>query len=512
AAAAIIVVDNLTVGSIIYEYNDTIPATVVISQNPAAGTPVPIGSSVNLVVSSGQPLVPNVVDMNEADANAAITAVDNLTVGTVTYEYSDTVADGNVINQNPAAGTPIPIGSSVDLVVSSGQPLVPNVLDMNEADANAAITAVDNLTVGTVTYEYSDTVADGNVISQNPSAGTTVAVGSSVDLVVSSGQPLVPNVLDMNEADANAAITAVDNLTVGTVTYEYSDTVADGNVISQNPAAGTPVPIGSSVDLAVSSGQPLVPNVLDMNEADANTAITAVDNLTVGTVTYEYSDTVADGNVISQNPSAGTPVPIGSSVDLVVSLGQPQVPNVLDMNEADANTAVTAVDNLTVGTVTYEYSDTVADGNVISQNPVGGTTVPVGSSVNLVVSSGQPLVPNVLDMNEADANAAITAVDNLTVGTVTYEYSDTVADGNVISQNPAAGTPVPIGSSVDLVVSSGQPLVPNVLDMNEADANTTITAVDNLTVGTVTYEYSDTVADGNVISQDPVGGTTVAVG
>ncbi|MHA2274077.1 MAG: hypothetical protein ACXACI_19745 [Candidatus Hodarchaeales archaeon] len=41
------------------------------------------------------------------------------------------------------------------------------------------------------------------------------------------------------------------------------------------------VPIGSSVDLVISSGQPLVPNVLDMNEADANTAITAVDNLTL---------------------------------------------------------------------------------------------------------------------------------------------------------------------------------------------------------------------------------------
>jgi beta-lactam-binding protein with PASTA domain len=501
ANAAITAVDNLTVGAVTYEYSDTVADGNVISQDPSAGTPVPIGSSVDLVISLGQPQVPNVLDMNEADANAAITAVDNLTV-----------ADGNVISQDPVGGATVAVGSSVNLVVSSGQPEVPNVVDMNEADANAAITAVDNLTVGTVTYEYSDTVADGNVISQDPVGGTTVAVGSSVDLVVSSGQPLVPNVLDINEADANAAITAVDNLTVGAVTYEYSDTVADGNVISQDPAAGTPVPIGSSVDLVISLGQPAVPNVLDMNEADANAAITAVDNLIVGTVTYEYSDTVADGNVISQNPVGGATVAVGSSVDLVVSSGQPQVPNVLDMNEADANATITAVDNLTVGTVTYEYSDTVADGNVISQDPAAGTPVPIGSSVDLVVSSGQPEVPNVLDMNEADANAAITAVDNLTVGTVTYEYSDTVADDNVITQDPSAGTPVPIGSSVDLVISLGQPAVPNVLDMNEADANAAITAVDNLTVGTVTYEYSDTVADGNVISQDPSAGTEVPIG
>ncbi|MHC4645855.1 MAG: PASTA domain-containing protein, partial [Planctomycetota bacterium] len=69
-----------------------------------------------------------------------------------------------------------------------------------------------------MTYQYSDTVADGNVISQNPAVDTTVAIGSSVDLVVSQGQPVVPDVVDMNEADAAAAITAVDNLTVGTVT------------------------------------------------------------------------------------------------------------------------------------------------------------------------------------------------------------------------------------------------------------------------------------------------------
>jgi beta-lactam-binding protein with PASTA domain len=302
------------------------------------------------VVSLGQPQVPDVVGETEPNAAVAITGVDNLTVGSISYDYNDTVAQGLVISQDPAAGTLVPIGSSVDLVVSLGQPQVPDVVDMNQADANTAITAVDNLTVGIVTYEYNDVVADGNVISQDPVGGTLVPTGSSVDLVVSLGQPQAPDVVDMNQADANAAITAVDNLTVGAVTYEYNDVVADGNVISQSPAAGTTVAVGSSIDLVVSLGQPQVPDVVDMNQADANTAITAVDNLTVGTVTYEYNDVVADGNVISQNPAAGTLVPIGSSVDLVVSLGQPQVPDVVDMNQADANTAITAVDNLTTNT------------------------------------------------------------------------------------------------------------------------------------------------------------------
>lgn len=63
---------------------------------------------------------------------------------------------------------------------------VPNVVGQAQAAAEAAITAA-GLTVGTVTQQCSDSVAKGNVISQNPAGGTTVAAGTSVSLVVSSG-------------------------------------------------------------------------------------------------------------------------------------------------------------------------------------------------------------------------------------------------------------------------------------------------------------------------------------
>ncbi|MHC4489683.1 MAG: PASTA domain-containing protein, partial [Planctomycetota bacterium] len=61
-----------------------------------------------------------------------------------------------------------------------------------------------------------------------------------------------------------------------------------------------------------------VPNVVGMTQIAAETAITDV-NLTVGTVSYQYSDTVDANLVISQDPNGGTSVPIGSSVDLIVS-------------------------------------------------------------------------------------------------------------------------------------------------------------------------------------------------
>ena len=63
-----------------------------------------------------------------------------------------------------------------------------------------------------------------------------------------------------------------------------------------------------------------VPDVLGMNEEDAKTEIINL-KLVLGTVSYAYSDVIAVGNIISQNPTAGENVPPESVVDLVVFLG-----------------------------------------------------------------------------------------------------------------------------------------------------------------------------------------------
>jgi len=70
------------------------------------------------------------------------------------------------------------------------QATVPDVEGLSQADAEAAIDAA-GLTVGDVSQEFHNTVPAGNVISQDPAAGSSVAPGSAVDLVVSLGLPPV---------------------------------------------------------------------------------------------------------------------------------------------------------------------------------------------------------------------------------------------------------------------------------------------------------------------------------
>ncbi|HUT30357.1 MAG TPA: PASTA domain-containing protein [Sedimentisphaerales bacterium] len=492
-----------------YVYHNTVPGGIVISQYPIAGTGVPAGSPIGLSISLGRPVVPDVVGMSEANAVTAITGPGILEMGTVSEQYSNTMAAGFVVSQQPVGGTMVLIGSAVNIVISLGRPVVPDVRGMSQAEAAAAIEAIDNLTVGVVTEQFSNTVPIGCVVSQYPDANTAVLIGSAVDLVLSLGPSvIVPGVVGTSEPNAITTIGSVNDLTVGAVTQQYSNTVAAGVVISQYPAAGAEVPVGSSVDLVVSLGRPVVLNVVGMTETDAKTAIEGVDNLAATSV-YEYHNTMPAGSVIRHEPPGGTAVLIGSTVTLTVSLGRPVVPDVVGQSESTAVTTIRAADNLTEA-VSDEYDNTIPAGQVIRQIPAGGTEVDVASVVSIVVSLGRPVVPDVVGWAEGAARAAIEAVDNLSTTTI-YEYHNTVPADNVINQNPAGQTPANIGETVTLTVSTGRPIVPSVVGQTEAAAISAIESLDGFMVS-VAYEYHSTAPADEVIRQDPPGETAVEIG
>ena len=279
--------------------------------------------------------VPNVAGLSQADAEAALKAAD-LKIGTVTEASSDSVPAGLVISQTPAAGERVKEEDRIDLVISSGpapaaatepaMATVPDLTNNTQADAEAALTAA-GLVLGAVSQQSSDTVPAGAVISQNPAAGSSANPGAAVDIVVSSGPAVitvtVPNVVNLPQADAEAAIVAA-SLVTGTVTLTNSDTIAAGLVMEQNPAADSTVNPGSAVDLVVSSGAVqitvTVPDVVNLPQADAEAAIVAA-GLITGSTTLTPSDTITAGLVMEQNPAAGSTVNPGSAVDVVVSQG-----------------------------------------------------------------------------------------------------------------------------------------------------------------------------------------------
>src|SRR5439155_707474 len=150
-------------------------------------------------------------------------------------------------------------------------------------------------------------------------------------------------------------------LTLGAISTSSSMTVAAGSVISQNPAAGADVVVGSAVALVISSGLPhvAVPDVTNRPQATASSALTSI-GLTVGAISTTSSMTVPAGSVISQNPAAAADVVVGSAVALVISSGLPHVavPDVTNKPQATATSALTSI-GLTVGALSTASSMTV---------------------------------------------------------------------------------------------------------------------------------------------------------
>jgi beta-lactam-binding protein with PASTA domain len=275
--------------------------------------------------------------------------------------------------------------------MSSPQPVqVPTLGGLNQKAAEEALTR-EGLIVGTITKASSETTPADHVIGSSPAAGAPVASGTAVDLEVSSGpvQVAVPNVVGLTQVAAEAALRSAGVLP-GKVTTVSNATTPTGNVAVVNPAAGTRVASGSTVDLEVSSGpdQILVPNVTGSTQAAAETTLKAA-GLVPGSLTAVSSAMTPKGNVTAASPAPGTHVAPGSTVNLEVSSGPAQiaVPSVIGLNRLAADALLRST-GLVPGSVTHEASSAVAAGGVSSQHPPSGTLTSAGDTVNIEVSTG----------------------------------------------------------------------------------------------------------------------------
>lgn len=399
AAQAAILEFGLLIGEITWEYSDTVPEGHVIRQDPLGGMEEDENTPVNLVVSDGLAPVPATVpDLRGKPQSEAETllAQAGLAVGTVTWEHSGTVPENAVISQNPAPGAQAESGSLVDLLLSLGEQgvPVPALVGLTEPMALTALDA-EGLVPGAVTHSFSDTVPPGCVISQSPTAGTPVPRGAAVAYELSRGpeSAAIPELLGLLRAEAETRLAEVGFVT-GVVTRAYSDTVPEGAVMGQFPAAGTAAAAGAAVDLVVSRGvEPEfvgVPFLRGLAQCDAEVALDDA-GLILGTVTEAYSNTYPVGRVMDQNPAPQTQVPPGSIVAIIMSLGPEfppvAVPDLSGMTVEAAETALTGA-GLLLGTVHTMASSTVPVGLIVTQTPGAGMEMPPGTAVTVFVSSG----------------------------------------------------------------------------------------------------------------------------
>ncbi|MDP2014299.1 MAG: Stk1 family PASTA domain-containing Ser/Thr kinase [Actinomycetota bacterium] len=231
-------------------FSESIPASIVISSDPEAGADIKEQSAVAVTVSKGPEryTIPATQGQSVEAATAALSALP-VEVGTQVPVFDNTAPAGTIAGTRPAAGSEVKRGSSVDLLVSKGpEPVqIPELIGKKQQGATAALKSLG--LDADITRTYSESVAKGRVMSATPGAGTTVNSGTSVELIVSDGPPpvVVPKLIDMRRRDAIAALTRL-GLKAKVISGQATPL---NRVYSQNPAAGTEIPKGSTVTISV---------------------------------------------------------------------------------------------------------------------------------------------------------------------------------------------------------------------------------------------------------------------
>jgi len=192
-AAETALTDAGLTSTVVQAPSDDQPAGTVVSSDPVAGTSAVLGSAVALTVSSGPSAVtvPGLAGSSQDQAREQL-AQAGLTVGSVETTDEDPKADkGSVVRTDPGADASVAPGTAVKLFVASGQVTVPELVGQARDAARAQLNAL-GLQVNIDTQESSD-ASPGQVLSQSVTEGSTVDVGSEVDLVVASAPPASPS-------------------------------------------------------------------------------------------------------------------------------------------------------------------------------------------------------------------------------------------------------------------------------------------------------------------------------
>ena len=260
---------------------------------------------------------PGVLGMDEVSANATLDKA-GLMAEAGDPTYSENVEAGLVIATDPKPGAKVSDGGTVTLTLSLGPERydVPTLKGRTEDAAQDALAAT-NLAFGASTDRWSESVPEGQVIRSSPKAGTTLRPGAPVDLVLSRGRkPLeIKDWTGKSFDDARAALER-RRLDVTVASEEYSDTVPDGSVISQDPTTG-PLYRGDTVSLVVSQGPELV-EVPRVRAMGVEAATSLLEGLGFVVETQEAAGYLGLGYVFSSDPDAGERVAKGSTITLIL--------------------------------------------------------------------------------------------------------------------------------------------------------------------------------------------------
>ncbi len=311
--------------------SDKIPEGKVVKTNPEAKAIVQKGREVVLYISTGGRKIKmkDYTDMEYKEAVEALVKLDfKESKIKKKEEYSDTVEKGKIISQTPEANSEVtPDKTSVKFVVSKGaKPIkISDYVGMtiNEALLDLANNGINESQVKQ-TQQESDKEA-GTILSQTPSAGSSVTPGNTmIYFVVSSGpnEVSVPDFMGMSKSEVQSAAKEA-GLTVN-FEEDYDTQVPAGQVIRSNPSAGEKVKKNSSVTVTLSKGSNLSNFTVDVvanftggeNDNNSQTITIWLKDASTGDVRKQVQSFIVDASSNYKRVSVDVSVAQGGSATI----------------------------------------------------------------------------------------------------------------------------------------------------------------------------------------------------
>ena len=241
-----------------------------------------------------------------------------------------------------------------------------------------------------------------------------------------------------------------------------SQKIEKGKIVSQTPSKNSKVKKGRTVRVILSAGNTelKVPDLKGLSYKEAKTLLSEM-GLQISKGDEVDSDSVAEGLIASQYPSAKTKVDKGDIITVNISKGKkdaviPKLVGTTFTSESDVSDILSKY-GYKLGKVSYEESYETP-GTIIKQSPDAGTTAEKKTTVDIVISKAKSkaTVPNLNGMTYDQAESALQSL-GFSVGRVTEEENNGFTAGTVFKQYPAANSEYQTGSTVDIwIAKSGE--------------------------------------------------------
>jgi PASTA domain len=426
--------------------------------------------------SAAQISIPNVVGDSQTVATTAITGA-GLTVGTVTQASSATVASGSVISQTPAAGASAASGASVALVVSSGPApvAVPNVVGNTQAAATTAITGA-GLKLGTLTQATSATVVAGDVVSENPAAGTSVTNGSAVALVISTGPQTFTIAGTLIGLGANASVQILNGADTLPISANGSFTLPTGIVSGGEYSVSVGTPSGQTCGVQNGSGTVGSANI-------TNVVVYCTYNVSVATLNNTYTTVFAQFDLPISNASPAIVDLVGTSIyngmgstdnTVTTDIGGIIVPNQQNTEPYTVTTANAIPSFNGGGGIEGVNGDAAVDVSMTSGTPpaIGIAVLPDANATTASINGNYTLVDISAQLSTGNIYgylATITLANGVISGTYIQNMAGTITTGNPASGqwSVSHGVLTSVGSGSGAVSADGDLIV--LADTNSGD-------------------------------------------